>query len=116
MGLGKISDEALEILKQASEKISKKINEEDYKGEIIHPEDFEERRTEKEKRPVIGISGNSGNSKRKAQLVSQLASSMFDIEMDRPFKNIPEHSSGGKIGRKKKQAKSFGKNKKKRKK
>lgn len=63
MGFDKISDEALEIFKQASEK----INEEDCKGEIIHPEDFEERQTEKEKRPVIGISGNGGNGKRKGR-------------------------------------------------
>ena len=119
MGMTKMFEEmdqgAIEALKESTEKIMSKIDPEDYRGESIHPED-EDEILEKKEKPLVVVAGTGKNtSLKKAQLAVQYATTLFDQEMSRPFSKEPRMSSGGKIGRKKKAGKTFGKNKKKKK-
>ena len=138
MGFDRISDEAQKKIMEEIKKIEEENDPNDFRGEPIHPEDREKIKElekfhqnngisneiideivdhiEKKKRPVVAIGGSdSGVSKRKGQLLAQYATSLFDQEISRPFKENPNLSSGGKKGRKKKASKTFGKNKKKKK-
>ncbi len=118
MGMTKIFEEmdqgAREALKESTEKIMNKIDPDDYRGELIHPEDKDEVSEEK-KKPLVVAGTGKNTSLKKAQLAVQYATTLFDQEISRPFSKEPRMSSGGKIGRKKKAGKTFGKNKKKKK-
>ena len=118
MGMTKMFEEmdqgAIEALKESTEKIMSKIGDDDYKGESIHPED-EDGILEEKKKPLVVVGTGKNTSLKKAQLAVQYATTLFDQEMSRPFSKEPRMSSGGKMGRKKKAGKTFGKNKKKKK-